>query len=243
MVTDVTEYKQQAAQRAVNYVKNDMVIGLGHGSTAHFALLEIAKRIREGRLKNIRVVPCSLEVERQAQQRGIPLTTLNEHPSLDLTIDGADEIDPHLNLIKGGGGALLREKIVAQASRREIIIADVSKLSPQLGTHRALPVEVIPFGLRPEIQFIESLGARVTLRKNADGTLFKTDQGNYILDCHFGPMKDPATIAHLLEKRAAVVEHGLFIGIASDVIMAGPDGIQNLRRKSASKNNPETTDR
>ncbi|NOX38145.1 MAG: ribose-5-phosphate isomerase RpiA [Calditrichaeota bacterium] len=240
MATEVTEYKQQAAQRAVNYVKNDMVIGLGHGSTAHFALLEIASRIREGRLKNILVVPCSLEVERQAQQRGIPLTTLNEHPALDLTIDGADEIDPDLNLIKGGGGALLREKIVAQASRREIIIADTSKLSPRLGTRWALPVEVVPFGLRPEIQFIQSLGAQVTLRKNADGTLFKTDQGNYILDCHFGPMKDPATIAHLLEKRAAVVEHGLFIGIATDVIVAGPEGIQHLRRKTGARSTTES---
>ncbi len=233
MVDEVTEYKRQAARRAVQFVKNGMVIGLGHGSTAHFAMLEIAQRIREGRLKNILVVACSLDVERQAQQRGIPLTTLNEHPHLDLTIDGADEIDPELNLIKGGGGALLREKIVAQASQREIIIADATKLSDRLGSRWAVPVEVVPFGLRPEIQFIESLGAKVTLRKTQEGTLFKTDQGNYILDCRFGPLDHPAQLAEQLEKRAAIVEHGLFIDMATDVILAGPEGVRHHRRKSA----------
>ncbi len=220
--------KQMAAEKAVELVSDGMVVGLGHGSTAHFAHIAIARRLREGSLKNILAVPCSKEVENSARQLGIPLTTLADHPVVDITIDGADEVDPQLNLIKGGGGALLREKIVAQASKREIIIVDESKLSPALGTHWALPVEVVPFGIAPVSRFIRSLGAEPVLRTTAEGNPFVTDQGNYILDCRFEPMENPAEIARQLCDRAGIVEHGLFIGLASMVIVGKPGGVEVL---------------
>jgi ribose 5-phosphate isomerase A len=211
-----------------------MVIGLGHGSTAGFALRRVAQLLRKGELQGIRGVPCSLEVEAEARRLGIPLTTLDEHPVLDLTIDGADEVDPALNLIKGGGGALLREKIVAQASRREIIVVDETKLSSALGTQWPVPVEVVPFGWRSQAAYLESLGAKIAVRQNDDGTLFQTDQGNLIVDCRFGPISDPGELAHRLKGRAGIVEHGLFLALATDVIAATSEGIRHLtsdRRK------------
>jgi ribose 5-phosphate isomerase A len=150
--------------------------------------------------------------------------------SVDLTIDGADEVDPHLNLIKGRGGALLREKIVAQASRREIIVVDESKLSPMLGTCWPVPVEVVPFGWRAQVAYLESLGARQALRRSSDGTPFRTDQGNLILDCHFGPISRLARLVARLNERAGIVGHGLFLGLATDVIVATPQGLRHLRR-------------
>lgn len=224
------ELKRQAAEKAVEFVRPGMVLGLGAGTTAHFALVRIAQLLADGSLRDILGVPCSVAVADEARRLGIPLTTLDEHPWLDLTIDGADEVDPQLNLIKGGGGALLREKIVAQASRREIIVVDESKLSPALGTCRAVPVEVVPFGLRTQVLFLESLGARVELRRGPDGAPVRTDQGNLLLDCHLGPIADPAALAQRLAARAGIVEHGLFIGLATDVIVAGHDGLRHLRR-------------
>lgn len=150
---------------------------------------------------------------------------------IDLTFDGADEVDPALNLIKGGGGALLREKIVAQASRREIIIVDESKLSPTLGTHWAVPVEVIPFGWRSQAAYLESLGAQVLLRPGDDGTPFKTDQSNLILDCDFGPISDPVSLGARMDARTGIVAHGLFLELATDVIVAGALGVRHLRRE------------
>lgn len=232
MNANTLQLKQQAARYAVGFVESGMVVGLGHGSTAILALRCIAQLLREGRLRDILGVPCSLQVEEESRRLGIPLTTLNEHSLVDLTIDGADEVDPELNLIKGGGGALLREKVVAQASRREIIVVDESKLSPTLGIHRPVPVEVIPFGWRSQAAYLESLGARPVLRLNENGTPFKTDQGNLILDCHFGPISDPAQLAARLSQRAGIVEHGLFLGLATDVIVAGVEGIRHLRRKT-----------
>jgi ribose 5-phosphate isomerase A len=226
----ILELKKRAAECAVEFVESGMVVGLGHGSTAIFAVRRIAQLLHEGQLQDILGVPCSRQLEENARQMGIPLTTLDEHPVIDLTIDGADEVDPHLNLIKGGGGALLREKIVAQASRREIIVVDETKLSPALGTHRPVPVEVIPFGWRSQALYLESLGARVEVRRNSDGALFHTDQGNLILDCHFGPISDPAQLAARLNERAGIVEHGLFVGLATDVIVAGVEGVRHLRR-------------
>lgn len=222
------ELKRRAAEKAVELVQDGMIVGLGHGSTAHFAHVAIARRLQEGSLKNILAVPCSRLVEAEARKLGIPLTTLDEHPVVDVTIDGADEVDPHLNLIKGGGGALLREKVVAQASKQEIIIVDEGKLSPALGTHWALPVEVVPFGVAPVSAFIRSLGAEPVLRQKDDGQPFVTDQGNYILDCRFGPMENPAEIARALCDRAGIVEHGLFIGLASMVIVGKADGVEVL---------------
>ncbi len=223
--------KQAAAERAVTYVQSGMVIGLGAGTTARFALSFIAERIASGSLTGVRGVPCSRQVATDAARLGIPLTTLEDHPVLDLTIDGADEIGPTLDLIKGGGGALLHEKIVAQASRREIIIADASKLSPALGTHRSLPVEVLPFGWRAQAAHLESLGARVALRTDSSGVPFASDEGNRILDCDFGPIAEPRTLAASLDARAGIVEHGLFLGLASEALIAGNDGIRHLTRE------------
>jgi ribose 5-phosphate isomerase A len=227
---DITQLKQKAAEQAVEFVEPGMVVGLGHGSTAAFAVHSIAQLLHQGQLQDILGVPCSLQVKEEARRLGIPLTTLDEHPVVDLTIDGADEVDPHLNLIKGGGGAFLREKIVAQASRREIIVVDEFKLSPALGTHWPVPVEVIPFGWRSQVAYLESLGAEAVLRRNSDGTPFETDQGNLILDCHFGPISQPAEIAAKLDERAGILEHGLFLGLATDVIVAGVEGIRHLRK-------------
>jgi ribose 5-phosphate isomerase A len=158
------------------------------------------------------------------------LTTLEEHSIIDVTIDGADEVDPQLDLIKGAGGALLREKIVAQASRREIIVIDESKMVPKLGTRKALPVEVIPFGRRIQQEYLQSLGARIEVRTKGDGGFFYTDQGNLILDCAFGPISQPSALAAQLSARAGIVGHGLFLGLATDVIVAGAEGIRHLRR-------------
>jgi ribose 5-phosphate isomerase A len=227
---DILRLKQQAAEKAVEFIESGMVIGLGHGSTAVFAVRRIAELLKAGTLKEILGVPCSTQVEAEARQLGIPLTTLDEHPVIDLTIDGADEVDPNLDLIKGAGGALLREKIVAQASRREMIVIDESKLSPALGTQRALPVEVAPFGWHAQATYLESIGAGVSIRQTRKGTFFKTDHGNLIIDCTFGLIAEPALLGATLNERAGIVEHGLFLGLATDVIIAGAEGVRHLRR-------------
>jgi ribose 5-phosphate isomerase A len=225
-----SQLKRQAAERAVEFVEPGMIVGLGHGSTAIFAVRRIAQLLDDGKLRDILGVPCSLQVENDARELGIPLTTLDEHTSIDLTIDGADEVDPDLNVIKGGGGALLREKIVAQASRREIIVVDDSKLSPALGNNWAVPVEVTPFGWRSQAAFLESLGAEAKVRECNNGTSFRTDQGNLILDCDFGPIADPIRLAAEMDARAGIVEHGLFLGLVTDVIVADHQGIRHLIR-------------
>jgi ribose 5-phosphate isomerase A len=231
-MVDVAELKRRAAGRAVEYVESGMVVGLGEGSTAAFALRCIARLLDEGKLHDILGVPCSCQVEAEARDLGIPLTTLEAHPVIDLTIDGADEVDPDLNLIKGGGGALLREKIVAQASRREVIAVDESKLSPALGTHWPVPVEVTRFGWRTQMAYLDSLGSQPVLRTKDDGAPFETDQGNLILDCEFGPIADPARLASRLSERAGIVGHGLFLGLATEVIIAGVEGIRHIKREA-----------
>jgi ribose 5-phosphate isomerase A len=227
---NISQLKRQAAERAVEFIESGMVVGLGHGSTAIFAVRRIAELLNAGKLENIVGVPCSLHIKDEAQKLGIPLSTLDGHPIIDLTIDGADEVDPQLNLIKGGGGALLREKIVAQASHREIIVVDDSKLSPALGTHWSVPIEIVPFGQRPEENYLKSLGARPVLRQGDNGAPFQTDQGNLILDCDFGLISDPAQLAVQLNQRAGIIEHGLFLGLATDVIVASEQGIRHLER-------------
>lgn len=223
----MTQLKRQAAERAVEQVQSGMVIGLGSGSTAVWALRRIAELYQAGTLRDIVGIPTSNIIEQEAQTLGIPLTTLEAHPVIDLTIDGADEVDPQLNVIKGGGGALLREKIVAQASRREIIVVDESKLSDKLGTHWAIPVEVATFGWRSQQAFLESLGATVVLRQR-DGQTRITDHGNFILDSNFGPIDDPERLGAQLKARTGVVEHGLFLKLVSEVIVAGSDGIRTI---------------
>ncbi|MEE9216185.1 MAG: ribose-5-phosphate isomerase RpiA [Anaerolineales bacterium] len=223
-------YKEAAALKAVEFVEPGMIVGLGFGSTAIYVVREIARKMAEGELDGIIGIPTALQVEREARELGIPLTTLDEHPQVDLTIDGADEVDPQLNLIKGGGGALLREKIVAQASRREIIVVDESKLSDNLGTHFALPVEVIPFGWAPEAAYLESLGASVALRRTENGEPTVTDQGNWLIDAEFGPIEDPAALSDQLDRRPGVAAHGLFLGLATDLIVGGGDGVRHVKR-------------
>lgn len=220
--------KQEAAFRAVEFIESGMVVGLGTGSTAKFAVDRIAERLNSGDLKDIVGIPSSIRTEKQARELGIPLVGFDDQPRIDVTIDGADEVDPDLNLIKGGGGALLREKVLAQASRRNIIMVDESKLVPKLGTTWAVPVEVIPFACRTEEIFLKSLGGEPLRRTGKDGTPFLTDQNNMILDTNFGPMSDPHLIAAGMNERAAIIEHGLFLNLATDVIVAEKEGIRHL---------------
>lgn len=207
-----------------------MVVGLGTGSTAIFATRRLGEMLRQGTLRDILGFATSQATWEEAQRLGIPLLAQEMPRAIDLTIDGADEVDPQLNVIKGGGGALLREKIVAQASRRLVITVDDSKLSPRLGTLHPVPVEVLAFGWRSQARFLESLQATVAVRKRPDGSQFATDSGNMILDCHFGPIADLASLAESLSRRAGIVEHGLFLELATDVIIAGPAGIEHRTR-------------
>ena len=228
MTVDVNRLKEQAALFAVEFVRPGMVVGLGHGSTAAFAIRRIGELVRAGDLDGLLVVPCSRQVEEVAIRLGIHLTSLDDHPVIDVTIDGADEVDPDLNLIKGGGGALLREKIVAQASLREVIAVDESKMSPMLGTQWSVPIEVVPFGWTLQAAHVRSLAGEPKLRRGEGGAPYTTDQGNLILDCRFGPMPDPTRLAAQLEGRAGIVGHGLFLGLATDVIVAGAAGVRHL---------------
>ncbi len=223
------QYKRQAAERAVAFIEPGMVVGLGTGSTAVFATRHIGELLRRGELRGILGFATSQATWQEAQRLGIPLLAQEMPREIDLTIDGADEVDPALNVIKGGGGALLREKIVAQASRRVVITVDESKLSPRLGTLHPVPVEVLAFGWRSQLRFLESLPARVVVRKNPDGSQFATDSGNMILDCDFGPIADPVALAGSLSRRAGIVEHGLFLGLVSDLIVAGVAGIEHRK--------------
>ena len=229
-MTQVDELKRQAAERAIEFVRPGMVVGLGTGSTAVHATRMIGERLRDGRLRDVHGVPTSEATAAEARRHGVPLTTLEERTPIDLTIDGADEVDPHLELIKGMGGALLREKIVALASRQVIIVGDISKRVQRLGSKAPVPVEVVRFGWSTAKEYLGSLGADVVLRLGTTGEPYRTDEDHYILDCHFGPMDDPACLAGEIRSWTGVVEHGLFLGIASKVILAGPDGIQELQR-------------
>jgi ribose 5-phosphate isomerase A len=226
--------KRQAAARALEEVRDGMRLGLGSGSTARHFVELLGERVRGG-LKVIGV-PTSEATRHDAQRWGIPLTTLDEIDSLDLTVDGADEIDPALNLIKGGGGALLREKIVATASRRMIAIADDSKWVPTLGRF-PLPIEVVPFGLAATQRAMANAFARsgvsgqMELRKASDGHAFVTDGGHWIIDAHLGRIADAPGLAERLSVLPGVVEHGLFIGLASMAVLASADGIRVVERR------------
>ena len=226
------ELKRRAADAAVKQVRSGMVLGLGSGTTVAYALQGLAEMLQAGKIDGICGVPSSIQTEIQAQQLGIPLTSLDRHPVLDLTIDGADEVDPDLNLIKGGGGALLREKVLAQASRRTVIIVDQGKLSPRLGSHWPLPVEVIHFAVKSIENFLTSIGASVELRQTAEGTLFLTDQNNVILDANFGPIENAQELAVKLADRAGIVAQGLFLDLADEVIVAEENAVRHLRRSS-----------
>jgi ribose 5-phosphate isomerase A len=227
MVNEADTYKSAVGSAAAELVEKDMVIGLGTGSTAAFLVRALARRVLAG-LSITGAVPTSQETAHLAASLGIPLVSLAEYPVLDLAIDGADEIDPRLNLIKGGGGALLREKIVATAARRFVVISDSSKLVPRLGTHFALPVEVVPFALSLVQRRLEELGAQVQPRVR-EQQLFITDNQNYILDCHFPDgISDPEKLQAQIRAIVGVVEHGLFLGIAQQALVVGPNGLQRL---------------
>lgn len=225
-------FKEDAAKRAVQFVQSGMKVGLGTGSTAVFATRRIAELLKTGELRDLVAFATSKATAEEAVRLGIPLLPDDLPEDLDLTIDGADEVDPQMNVIKGGGGALLREKIVAQASRRVIIVVDEKKPSPRLGTQWPVPVEVIPFAWRSQARYLEALGARCVIRSNHDGTRFVTDSGNMILDCQFGPIADAQRLAADVKARAGIVEHGLFIGLATDLIVAGSGGVQHRRREA-----------
>jgi len=219
--------KQLAGEAALRYVADGQVVGLGTGSTAVFAIRGLGDRVRAG-LK-IRGIPTSVRSRDLATELGIPLTTFDEVQQIDVTIDGADEFDPHLNLIKGGGGALLREKIVASASKKLIIVTDASKQVQVLGRF-PLPVEVIKFAQALVAREIAALGAKVELRKDATGQAYLTDEGNHILDCSFGQIPDPPALARQLSDMPGIVEHGLFIGMASVVMMAKGTELVEIKR-------------
>jgi ribose 5-phosphate isomerase A len=223
-------FKAAAALRAVEFVESGMKVGLGSGSTAIYATRRIGELLQTGELVDIVAFATSKATHAEAVRLGIPMMPDDLPDDLDVTIDGADEVDPRLDLIKGGGGALLREKIVAQVSRREIIVVDDTKPSPRLGTHWPVPVEVLPFGWRSQARFLESLGAAYTIRQTREGSQFVTDSGNMILDCTFGPIADAPQLAAALAGRAGIVEHGLFIGLATDLIVASAQGIHHRTR-------------
>jgi ribose 5-phosphate isomerase A len=224
--------KEAAARASLRFVRDGNIVGLGTGSTAAYAVRFLGERVREG-LK-IRGIPTSVHTKELAASVGIPLTTLDEFQQIELrpinvTIDGADEFDPQLHLIKGGGGALLREKIIASASRQLVIIADSTKQVAVLGKF-PLPVEVIPFAQSLIAKRIEALGATVKLRQDAKGNPFISDEGHHILDCSFGQIPDPPALARILSDMPGVVEHGLFIDLATVVLMAKGEKVTEFHR-------------
>ncbi|HEX5509051.1 MAG TPA: ribose-5-phosphate isomerase RpiA [Pseudolabrys sp.] len=224
------DQKRAAALRAVDFVTSGMRVGLGTGSTARHFVELLGQRVRAG-LKIIGV-PTSEATRIDSERAGVPLTTLDETPLLDLTVDGADEIGPDLSLIKGGGGALLREKIVAAASARMIVIADESKLVQALGRF-PLPVEVTPFGYAATLRAVEKAcgaGAKLTLRRGKDGHAFVTDGGHWIIDVALGRIDEPKALAQRLAGIPGVMEHGLFIGLAQAAVIAGPGGVRVIER-------------
>jgi ribose 5-phosphate isomerase A len=229
MTTMQDEAKRRAAEHAIEMVSNGQVIGLGTGSTAKFAIEGLGRRIREG--LSIRGVPTSIGTEKLAREAGIPLVELNEVPVVDITIDGADEVDPDFNMIKGGGGALTREKLVALASKTRVMLVDESKLVSNLGESRSLPVEVLPFAWAFSALRLSQLGCTASLRDRA-GLPFVTDNGNYILDCEFGAISDPATLESRIKLLPGVIENGLFIGIADTLVIGFDDHVEVKKRPS-----------
>lgn len=227
---DAQRGKEAAARHAAGLVEDGMLVGLGTGSTAALFVHALGERVRAG--LRMQGVPTSESTARLAAAEGITLTTLEQHPRLDLDVDGADAVDPALNLLKGLGGALLREKIVAAAAARFVVIADESKLVAALSAAPLVPVEVIPFGWTRTAAALAALGAQVTRRARPDaaGEPFVTDGGHYVLDCRFADLSDPAATAARIKLLTGVVDHGLFIGMASEAIVGAADGSVRVPR-------------
>lgn len=230
----IVEWQKSAAEYAVCYVESGMAVGLGSGSTAAFAVRRIGQLLRTGQLKRIRGVPTSRAVEALAREQSIPLTALDRETQIDVTIDGADEVDGRLNLIKGRGGALLHEKIVAWTTRCEIIVVDETKLVDRLGVKAPLPVEVVPYARAVVERALSDLGAQPVLRERG-GEPLRTDEGNWILDCQFSGIDDPWSLDRAIDAIPGVVEHGLFLGLVSMVVVAGREGVRLQRAEGVSQ--------
>ena len=230
-MNDADQMKNAAAVAAVALLQDGMVVGLGSGSTARFAVAAIGQRVQAG-LKIVGI-PTSEQTAEQASGLGIELATLGDYPQIDITIDGADEVElGTLNLIKGGGGNQLREKIVASAGRKLVIIVDETKVVKQLGTRAKVPVEVSQFGWQSTRLMLAQMKGNPALRLAAEGAPFVTDGGNYILDCAFGPIASAVKLQAELDSVVGVIEHGLFIGLTSQVFVGKPDGVETINQQS-----------
>jgi ribose 5-phosphate isomerase A len=226
------DLKERAARKALESVVSGMVLGLGTGSTTRIFIDLLGERIQSGQLADIKAVPTSEYTANQARSVGISLTTLSETPTLDLAVDGADEVDPNLNLIKGLGRALLREKVVEIHAEKLIIIVDESKLVSRLGSKVPLPVEILPFEAEAHVQWLNTLGCHAELWLEQDGSIVVTDNGNYLARCWFdGGIKDVYSLAEELSFRPGIIEHGLFLDMAQQVIVASEEGTKLLGRK------------
>lgn len=233
MSSEQDQWKRAAAEAASRLIEDGMVVGLGSGSTAALFVSALARRIDEERLRIVGI-PTSEQTEHQARSLKIPLATFAEQSQIDLTVDGADEVQPGtLFLIKGHGGALLREKIVASTSKRMCVVADETKLVEAIGSLFAVPVEIVPFGWEATERKLKALGGNPSMRVNKDGKPYVTDGGHYIMNCAFGPMPNPKEVAHHLDHVVGVVEHGLFLGFATEAIVAGRDGLKILKKTPA----------
>ena len=228
---DAEALKRRAAEAAFAQVESGMVLGLGTGSTVAHLLDLLGEALASGALADVVGVPTSLQTERHAGRVGIPLVALADRSRIDLTVDGADEVSPELDLIKGAGGALLREKMVAQASERLVIIADERKLVHRLGTLSALPIEVVSWGWEAHVAFLRAWDGDAVLRVSADGAPVRSDNGQLFLDCRFeGGIVDPDALERALAARAGIVESGLFLGLADEALIASADGVERRRR-------------
>ncbi len=225
--------KRVAAAYAVSLVRDGMILGLGSGSTMAYFIDMLGEQLYHGRISRVQAVPTSEATAERARKAGISLTTLDEHNVLDMAIDGADEVDPHLNLIKGRGRALLREKVVAVHARRFVIIVDESKIVGRLGTRGPLPVEILPFGARAHLRWLASLGCRAELLTEPSGMPVQTDNGHYLALCTFPRgIADPYALAHRLNAQPGILEHGLFLDMADVVIVGTEEGVRILERTS-----------
>jgi ribose 5-phosphate isomerase A len=226
---DFEHQKRQAAAAAAATIHDGVRLGLGSGSTVYLIVAALGERRQAGELRDLVVVAASSRTEAALRTAGIPISTLDEYPQLDIAIDGADEVDPALAMIKGGGGALLRERIVMAAAGERMIIVDTSKLVPVLGTRWAVPVEVVRFGWRVAERALAGIGATPILRR-AGEMAFVSDEGNYILDCAFGEIPEPRQLAARIAGLPGVMAHGLFVDFADRVLVAGPNGIETRLR-------------